>query len=43
MDRTNLSQNMIKFINKSKPKTKQDRDKKRNTFDNVNALYEGQE
>ena len=43
MDRTNLSQNMIKSINKSKPKTKQDRDKKRNTFDNVNALYEGQE
>ena len=43
MDRTNLSENMIKFINKSKPKTKEDRDKKRNTFDNVSALYEGQE
>ena len=43
MDRTNLSENMIKFINKSKPKTKEDRDKRRNTFDNVSALYEGQE
>ena len=31
------------FNNKSKPKTKEGKDKKRNTFDNVNALHKGRE
>ena len=29
------------FIEKSRPRTKKDGDKKRNTFESVNALYEG--
>ena len=32
---------MVKFNNKSRPKTKEGKDKKQNTFDSVNALYEG--
>ena len=43
MDQTNLLENIMEFNNKSKPKTKEGKDKKRNTFDSVNALYEGQE
>ena len=43
MDQTNLLKNMVKFSNKSRPKTKEGKDKKENTFDSVNALYEGQE
>ena len=43
MDQTNLLENMVKFSNKSRPKTKQVKDKKQNTFDRVNALYEGRE
>ena len=31
---------MIKLNNKSKPKTNEGKDKKLNTFDSVNALYE---
>ena len=38
---TNLSESIIKFSNKSKPETKEAKDKKRNTFDSVNTLYEG--
>ena len=34
---------MVKFNNKSKPNSNQGTDKKRNTFDSVSALYEGQE
>ena len=34
---------MIKLNNKSRPKAKEDKDEKRNTFDSVNALYEGRE
>ena len=41
MDQTNLLENMVKFNNKSTPKTKIDKDRKRNTFDS--ALYEGRE
>ena len=33
---------MIEFNNKTRPKKKEDQ-KKRHTFDNVSALYEGQE
>ena len=43
MDQTNLLENMVKFNNRSRPKTKEDRDKKRNTFDITNAFYESQE
>ena len=32
---------MIKFNNKSKPKAREGKDKKQNTFDSVNAPYEG--
>ena len=40
MDHTNLLKNMVKLNNKSKPRTKEGKAKKQNTFDNVNALYE---
>ena len=40
MDQTNLLKNMIKVNNKSKSRSKEDTDKKWNTFDSVNALYE---
>ena len=40
MDQTNLLQN-IKFNNKSTPRSTEDKNKKRNTADNVNALHEG--
>ena len=42
MDQTNLAENIRKCNNKSRPKTKEVKDKK-NTFDNVSALYEGRE
>ena len=42
MDQTNLLEKMAKFNNKSKPKTKEGKDKKQSNFDSVNALYEGQ-
>ena len=41
MDQTNLLENMVKFSNKSRPKTKEGKDKNQNTFDSVDALYEG--
>ena len=41
MDQTNLLENMVKFNNKSTPKTKIGKDRKGNTFDS--ALYEGRE
>ena len=34
---------MIKFNNKSKPKTKEGNAKKQNTFDRVNTFYEDRE
>ena len=43
MNQTNLLEKMVKFDNKSRPKTKDDKDKKRNTFDSVCAFYEGRE
>ena len=43
MDQANLLENMVKFNNKSRPRSKEDKDKKRNTFDCVNALYESRE
>ena len=43
MHRTNLLKNMVKFNDKSRPRSKEDKNKKRNTFDSVTALYEGRE
>ena len=43
MDQTHLLENMVKFNNKFKPKTKEGKDKKRNIFDSVNALDESRE
>ena len=43
MDRTSLLENKVKLNNKSKPKTKEKEDEKRNIFDKANALYEGRE
>ena len=43
MNQTNLLENMVKYNNKSRPKTKEGKDEKRNTFDSVNALCEGRE
>ena len=42
-DQTNLLENMIKFNNKCRTKTKEGKDKKRNTFNSVDLLYEGRE
>ena len=43
MDQSNISENMIKFKNKSKPKAKESMAKKQNYFISVNALYEARE
>ena len=45
MKQTKLLENIVKFNNKSKPKkkNKNGKDKRRNTFDSVNSLYEGRE
>ena len=43
MDQTNLLKNWIEFGERYRPRTKKDTDKKRNTFESVNALQEGRE
>ena len=43
MNQSSLLENMVKFNNKSKPKTKEGKAKNRNNFDSVNGLYEGRE
>ena len=43
MDQSNLLENMVTFNNNSKPKTKDVKAKEQNTFDSVDALYEGRE
>ena len=43
MDQSNLVEDMVQFNNKSKPKTKDGKALKQNTFDSVNALYEDRE
>ena len=43
MNQTNLLENIVKFDSKSKPQARDRKDKKRNTFDSVNALDEGRE
>ena len=39
MDQTSLLENMVKLYYKSKHKAKKGKDKKRNIFDSVNALF----
>ena len=43
MHQTNLLENLVKFNDKSRARSKEDKNKKRNTFDSVTALYEGRE
>ena len=43
IDQNNLLKNMVNFDKKSRLRSKEDRDEKRNTFDSVNAIYEGWE
>ena len=43
MDQTNLLDNIEVFSQKSKARSKEDKDKKQNTFDSVSAHYEGRE
>ena len=43
LDQTNLLENMVKFNYKSKLKTKENKNKKQNLFDSLNALQEGGE
>ena len=43
MDQTNLLENMVEPNSKSRPKAKEGKGKKRDTFDSVSALYEGRE
>ena len=43
MDQSNLLKYFPEFNNKSRPRTKEGKDKKINTFESVNALYEGRE
>ena len=43
MDQSNLLKQWKEFSEKSQPRRKKDRDKKRNTFDSINDIYEGQE
>ena len=41
MDQTNALENMVRFDNKSRLKTKEGKDKKWITFDSGSTLYEG--
>ena len=43
LDQTNLLENMVKFNYKFKLKTKENKNKKQNLFDSLNALQEGGE
>ena len=43
MNQTNLLKAMVKFSNKSTPKTNEGKNKRRNAVDSVTALYQGRE
>ena len=43
IDQNNLLKNMVNFDKKSRLRSKEDRDEKRNTFDSVNVIHEGRE
>ena len=40
-DQINLLKNLIEFNNKSRPKSKEGKDKKRGTYESAYALYKG--
>ena len=40
-DKSNLLKNIVEFNDKSRPRTKEDKDKKRETYESIYALYEG--
>ena len=42
-DQSNLLKNIVEFNKKSRPRTKEGKDIKRDTYENVYALYEGRE
>ena len=42
MDQTNLLDNLTEFSDRSRPKTAEDKNKKK-SFESVSALYEGRE
>ena len=42
-DRSNISKNIVEFNDKSRPTSKEDKNKKRDTYESAYALYEGQE
>ena len=39
MDQSNPLERMVEFNNKSRPKSKEGKSKRRDTFDSVNAFY----
>ena len=41
MDQSNLSKKMIEFNDRSRPRTSKGKDKEKDAFEGVNALYEG--
>ena len=41
--RSNLLENILEFNNKVRPRSKANKKNKGNTFESINALYEGQE
>ena len=41
IDQSNLIKKLVQFNDKSRPRTAEGKDKKGNTFESVNALYEG--
>ena len=41
MDQSNLLKDFKEFINKFRPRTTEGKNKRRNAFESVNALYEG--
>ena len=43
MNQAILLENILDFRNKSRPRSNKDKEKKQNTLDNINALYEGRE
>ena len=43
MDQSNLLKNLVEFNNKSRPRTKEGKDKKRDTYVSTYVLYERQE
>ena len=43
MDQSNLLKNLIEFNDRSRPRTTEGKDKRRNTFESLKVLYEGRE